>query len=294
MLGAAGIADSAVLPAITASRNGRAVAIASRTADRARELATHHQIERVLPDYEAVLADPDVDAVYIPLPNNLHCEWTLRALAAGKHVLCEKPIGMSSEEAEEMAAASADSGLQVMEAFMYRFHPRTRAFVERVRAGERPVHVQAGFGFTLKKPDDYRFRRHLGGGSLLDVGCYAVSVSRWLLGEPDTVLALGRVDPVTDVDMSVTAVLGYEDGASAAVWCSFESAEAQGLTVVTHNESLSLEKPFSSHRDPEDHYQLMVESFGDSVLERKPVAISMEESIANMRVLDRIREAARI
>ena len=293
MLGAAGIADSAVLPAISASRNGRAVAIASRSGERARELAARHHIERVLPDYESVLADPDVNAVYIPLPNNLHREWTLRALAAGKHVLCEKPIGMNSEEAEEMAAASAASGLHVMEAFMYRFHPRTRAFVERVRAGDRPVHVQVGFGFTLKKPDDYRFRRHLGGGSLLDVGCYAVSVSRWLLGEPDTVLALGRVDPVTDVDMSVTALLGYDDGATATAWCSFESAEAQGLTVVTHKESLSLEKPFSSYRDPEDHYQLMVESFGDSVLEAKPVAIPMEESIANMRVLDRIREAAR-
>jgi predicted dehydrogenase len=290
VLGAADIAAKAVLPAIAASRNGRLVSIASRDRDRAEAMGSQHGVPRVAESYEALLDDPEVDAVYIPLVNSVHREWTLKSLAAGKHVLCEKPLGMDAAEAEEMAQAAEASGLRLMEAFMYRFHPRIRAFVE---AAHKPLFVQSNFGFPLRDRANVRMKPELGGGALLDIGCYTVSVARWLLGEPHEVRALARIDPEAGVDMTVTALLSFESGATAAVWSSFESPEEQRLTVVTREEAHRLDRPFSSWRDPDDPYQLMVESFGDSVLHDGPVAIPLSESIANMRVLDRIREAAR-
>jgi xylose dehydrogenase (NAD/NADP) len=286
VLGAADIADRAVLPAIAASDNGLLVAIASRDPSRAQLLAAKHSIARVSASYEALLEDADVEAVYIPLVNDVHKEWTLRAIAAGKHVLCEKPLGMDAAEAEEISGAAKAGGVHVMEAFMYRFHPRMRAFVEGLHD---PIYVHATFGFSLEDKANYRFREAHGGGALLDVGCYTVSVARWILGEPDEVLASEHVD---GVDLTVSALLRFPGGRTAAVWASFESAEEQELVAVTREATNRMDQPFTS-MDP-DPYRLMVESFGESVMHDRPVAISLEESIANMKVLDWIREAARI
>jgi predicted dehydrogenase len=285
VLGAAGIAISAVLPAIAKSSNGRVVAIASRDPQRAHKVAEAYPEAHVAESYDAVLADPIVDAVYIPLVNSLHKEWTLRALAAGKHVLCEKPLAMNAVEAEEMAVAAESSGKHLMEAFMYRFHPRTRRFVEALRD---PMYVHASFGFTLKNKDDYRAHAELGGGALLDVGCYVVSVSRWVLGEPRNVFARSKID---GVDWTTSALLQFDAGPTASIFASFESPEVQELTVVARDGMHRLDRPFSS-REEADAYQLMVESFGESVLHDRPVEISLTESIANMKVLDAIREAA--
>jgi predicted dehydrogenase len=287
VLGAAGIAIGAVLPAIAKSNNGRVVSIASRDPQKARKVAEGYPGARVAESYEALLADPNVDAVYIPLVNSLHKEWTLRALASEKHVLCEKPLAMNAVEAEEMAVAAASSGKHLMEAFMYRFHPRTRRFVDGLRD---PMYVVASFGFTLKSKDDYRAHAELGGGALLDVGCYVVSVSRWVLGEPSKVYARSRV--IDGVDMTTSALLQFGDGQTASVFSSFESPEVQELTVVAREGAQRLEQPFSS-REEADSYQLMVESFGESVLHDRPVAIPLSESIANMKALDAIREAAK-
>jgi xylose dehydrogenase (NAD/NADP) len=283
VLGAAGIADKFVMPAIAASSNGRLVSIASRDEARAQDMAARHHVASVRESYQEVIEDPDVDAVYIPLVNSLHKEWTLRAVAAGKHVLCEKPLAMNALEAEEMGAAAERAGVRLMEAFMYRFHPRPRDFIQALR---EPMYVQASFGFSFDEPGNYRMRKELGGGALLDVGCYAVSVARWILGEPDGVAAWARG---AEVDMTVSALLHFPGGATAAVWASFESPEEQELTVVTKDGKQRLERPFSS-MDP-DPYRLMVESFGDSVIGDRPVALPISDSIANMRVLDRIREA---
>ncbi|TMF30456.1 MAG: Gfo/Idh/MocA family oxidoreductase [Chloroflexi bacterium] len=289
VLGAADIARRAVLAAIAASGNGRLVAMASRSRERAREMLAPYPDARVIESYEALLADPEVDVVYNPLPNHLHKEWTLRAFQAGKHVLCEKPLAMNATEAEEMAAAAKASGKHLMEAFMYRFHPAMRAFVEQLRD---PVHVEASFGFTVKDADDIRLQAPFGGGALLDVGCYTVSVSRWILGEPVEVLARARIE--REVDMTITGLLTFNDSRTASIWASLEAPEgAQNLTVVADGGIHRRERPFSAYRDPHDPYQLMVESFGVSVLENKPVAIPLEESIANMRVLDRIADSAR-
>lgn len=227
-----------------------------------------------------------MDAVYIPLVNSLHREWTLRALDAGKHVLCEKPLAMNAVEAEDMAAAAQRSGRHLMEAFMYRFHPRTQRFVDGLR---NPLYVQARFGFTLDKPANYRLQSSLGGGALLDVGCYTVNVARWILGEPSTVDAHSTMRD--EVDLTTSALLCFPGGETGAVWSSFESAEGQEVTVVTDEAVHRLEMPFNSVEEV-DQYQVMVESFGHSVIDDRPVAIPLTESIANMRVLDRIREAA--
>jgi predicted dehydrogenase len=283
ILGAAWIAERAVLPAIVASSNGRLVAIASRDPGRAQRMAAETSV-RVSESYEALLADPQVDAVYIPLVNNLHREWTLRAFAAHKHVLCEKPLAMDAAEAEEMAAAATSAGMHLMEAFMYRFHPRMRDFIDGLRD---VLQVRASFGFSLEDRSNYRLRPELGGGALLDVGCYTVNVARWILGEPEDVLARARV---AGVDMTVSALLQFSRGQTASLWASFESPEEQELTVVTAKGVHRLENPFT-YRQEADQYQLMVESFADSVLHDRAVAIPPTESIANMRVLDRIREA---
>jgi xylose dehydrogenase (NAD/NADP) len=273
------------MPAIGKSNNGRVVAVASRDPERARKVVEGYPEAKVAESYEALLADTNVDAVYIPLMNSVHKEWTLRALAAGKHVLCEKPLAMNAVEAEEMAGAAESSGKHLMEAFMYRFHPRTRRFVEALHD---PMYVHASFGFTLTRKNDYRFQDELGGGALLDVGCYTVSISRWVLGEPANVFARSRVD---GTDLTTTALLQFGDK-TASVFASFESPEVQDITVVARDGVHRLERPFNPREEP-NSYQLMVESFGASILEGKPVAIPLSESIANMKVLDSIKEAAK-
>ena len=277
-----------MLAAIAESGNGWLVAMASRSRERAQQMLEPYPGVRILDSYEALLGDVEVDAVYNPLPNGLHKEWTIRALEAGKHVLCEKPIGLNAAEAEEMAAAAERTGRHVMEAFMYRFHPAMREFVESVRD---PIHVQATFGFTARHANDIRLQRDLGGGALLDVGCYTVSVSRWILGEPAKVAASAHFEH--DVDVSIGGLLTFAGGRTASIWASLESPEEQALKVVTREGVLSRVKPFSSYRDPHDPYRLMVESFAGSVLDDRPVAIPLTESIANMRVLDSMARAAR-
>jgi D-xylose 1-dehydrogenase (NADP+, D-xylono-1,5-lactone-forming) len=287
ILGAAHIAGRAVLDAIDASSNGRIVAMASRDPKRAREMLAPYSRARVLDSYAALLTDPEVDAVYNPLPNSLHKEWSIRALQAGKHVLCEKPIALNAREAEEMAAAAEKADRHLMEGFMYRFHPPMRDLVQRARDA---IYVDVAFGFTVRNDRNIRLMAEMGGGALLDVGCYAVSVARWILGEPENVTAVARVR--NGVDVTTSAFLTFRDGMSAAAWSSLESAEVQELTVITRDAVLRRSRAFNS-REEHDPYQLMLESFGDSVLHDRPLAIPMSESIANMRVLDRIAAAAR-
>ena len=283
MLGAAWIAGKALLPAIDASRNGRIVALASRSPERAREMLAAYPTARAVDSYNAVVEDPDVDAVYIPLVNNLHLPWALRALAAGKHVLCEKPLAMNAAEAEEMAVAATRAERLLMEAFMYRFNPRVSEFVQRM---SQPIHVQATFGFTLGEGENYRFDAGLGGGALLDVGCYCVSVSRWILGEPVEVLA--RAHRANGVDMTTSALLTFQDQRMAALFASFESPETQELTVLARDGPHHFDRPFTPLDDPIGPYRLMVESFAGSIIDRHPAEIALQESIANMSVLDQI------
>jgi xylose dehydrogenase (NAD/NADP) len=288
VLGAAWIADVALLPALRQAAGAELLAIASRDQARARELAGRHGVERVHADYAALLADPDVDAVYLPLPNSLHLPWTLRALAAGKHVLCEKPLALNATEAREMADAAEASGRLLMEAVMYRFHPRLRALKASL-AGTEIRHVWASFAFAIDKPDNYRLRPDLGGGALLDVGFYTADVARWLLGEPERVEAVIRRDAV---DMSCSALLGFAGGAQATMFASFEAPELQELLVVCAGRVERVDRPFTGWEEPDDPYRLMVEEFSQAAASGAPPPVPLDSSIANMRLLDRIRDAA--
>ncbi|HZU17304.1 MAG TPA: Gfo/Idh/MocA family oxidoreductase [Candidatus Dormibacteraeota bacterium] len=293
ILGAAWVADRALLPAFREARGSEPLAIAARDPERARELAARHGVPRVHPGYEALLADPEVDAVYLPLPNSLHRGWTLRALEAGKHVLCEKPLALDAGEAREMAAAARDCGRLLMEAVMYRFHPAMSELVASL-AGARLRFLQAAFGFPLDaaaRPDNYRLRPELGGGALLDVGCYLVDLARWLLGEPEQVDAVWHRGP-TGVDLSCTAVLGFPGGAQAALHASLECAEHQELVVVHGEGVVRRDRPFTAWRDPHDPYRIMVEAFCAAVLDGGPPPLPVEGSIATLEVLDRIRAVA--
>jgi len=243
---------------------------------------------RLCDSYDQLIEQRDVDAVYIPLVNNLHLEWSLRALAAGKHVLCEKPLGMNAVEAGDMAAAADRAGRRLMEAFMYRFDPRMVDFVESIHD---PLYVHASFGFRLEQGTNYRFHSALGGGALLDVGCYVAGVARWIMGEPLDVMAEARMQ--NGVDMTTSALLVFAGGRTASLWCSFESPEEQEVTVIARERMHRRERPFTPSDDPAVAYRLMIESFADSVLHDLPVAIPLTESIANMKTLDRIRDAAR-
>jgi D-xylose 1-dehydrogenase (NADP+, D-xylono-1,5-lactone-forming) len=236
---------------------------------------------RVHATYEALLADPDIEAVYIPLVNSLHREWTLKALEAGKHVLCEKPLAMNAAEAEEMAAAARASGRLLMEAFMYRFHPYLRAEVERLHRA-LPQSRRIVFSFRMTERRNYRAVAALGGGALYDVGCYCVSLARWLYGEPGTVeIVEARLRG--GVDRHVEARLGFAGGRRADILASFDEDERQLLEGYDR-------PPFTDWPEPYDPYRLMIEAFSAAALAGERVApLPLEESIANLRVLDRLR-----
>ena len=266
-----------MIPAIATASNAELVALASRDPERARRLFAG----RVFGNYQALLEDPEVDAVYLPLPNSLHREWTLRALAAGKHVLCEKPLALDAAQAVEMAAAARLSGKLLMEAFMYRFQPRLREAVARLRENP-PDTTWASFGFPLDAPGNYRLDPALGGGALLDVGVYTINLARWIHGEPIWVEAHGRID---GVDMTVSMTLGFASGATAVLFASFDTPEIQELK----SGAVRLERPFGDPSNPP--YRAMVEEFSAAALAGLPAPLPLEDSIANLRVVDAVRRS---
>lgn len=321
ILGNSTIGRKCVIPAICKSRNGAVHAMASRSPAQAESVAFENGIERIYDTYDDVLADPFVDAVYIPLPNHLHHRWTLKALGAGKHVLCEKPLACNARQAEEMAGASADTGLLLMEAFMYRFHPRSRRIRQIVIDGEigTPRLVRASFCYPMEKDlleagNNARLKSVTGGGALMDVGCYCVGISRWLLGsEPLNVQAQAMYNE-QGADLHMVAILGFPGGAMATFEASFVSALQQTYTVtgdrgaieLPHNAFIPWEKDAvfgvreadaetgTTHVVPGvDEYLLMVEHFADAVAGDTEPELPSLDSINNMRVLDALAEAAR-
>ncbi len=234
-----------ILAAARATEQVEVVAVASRDGDRARAYAGEHDIPRPHGSYEELLADEGVDAVYIPLPNGLHHEWTMRSLEAGKHVLAEKPYSRHPAEVEEAFDLAEGSGLVLMEAFMYRHHPQTAIVAELVSDGAlgRLRALRATFAFHLRRPDDPRFRPELDGGSLMDVGCYGVNFSRLLAGEP--VRALGeQVVGATGVDVTFNGTLRFANDVVAHVDCSFVQPRRQRLEAYGEDGSLVVEAPF--------------------------------------------------
>lgn len=316
VLSTANIARVCVIPALVRSTNGEIVALASRSQERARALADKHAIPTAYGSYAQLIADPTVEAVYVPLPNHLHRAWTLRATAAGKHVLCEKPLALNAQEAQEMADAARRAGVLLMEAFMYRFHPRSqriKALVDEGGIGQ-PRLIRVAFSFIHTDKSDHRFQPQMGGGALMDVGCYGVSLARWVFGaEPERVLASSLYGH-TGVDLTTVGLLRFPGDRLAVVEASFDAALQQTYTIVGTDGAIELPHdafvPWENETtfilrgsdDEEgrriatvgvDEYRLMVEHFAEAALGHTALAYSPQESVANMRVLDGLARAAR-
>jgi predicted dehydrogenase len=213
-------------------------AVASRSADHAKQFADAHGVAKHYAGYDALLADPDVDAVYNALPNSLHAQWTLKALDAGKHVLCEKPLAMDAQQAGEMFDRAKRASRLLAEAFMYRCHPQTHAVVEAVRNGAigEVKLVRTSFCYRTKKIDgNVRFDKQLGGGAIMDIGCYCVDFTRLITGEdPNAIQAVGRLHP-SGVDVAASGVLSYPNGVTATFSCGMDT-QASNLAQICGTE----------------------------------------------------------
>ncbi len=314
VLSTAKIARQLVIPAIERSQLGTVTAIASRDLDKAQAAASDSDIPGAYGTYEALLDDPDVDAVYNPLPNHLHVPWSIRALEAGKHVLCEKPIGLSAAEGEELvAAAAAHPQLKVMEAFMYRFHPQWRTARSLVRDGSigQLRTIQTFFCYHNTDPKNIRNQAEIGGGALLDIGCYAVSLSRFIFdAEPQRVLGQVERDPALGVDRLASAVLEFFQGTSTFT-CGTQLAPYQRVNILGTSGRIEIEVPFNAPIDrltriwlqrgpiaeemPFDacnQYTLQVDAFARAVRDDAPVPTPLADAVANMRVIERIFASA--
>ncbi|MBW1696165.1 MAG: Gfo/Idh/MocA family oxidoreductase [Deltaproteobacteria bacterium] len=321
VLGNATIARVCIIPAIQKSKNGRVHALATRFPAGAEEVAEKNSIHAVYEGYDAVLNDPQIGAVYIPLPNHLHRPWTLKALCAGKHVLCEKPLACTAREAQEMFDTASKTGMLLMEAFMYRFHPRSLRIKQMIaeRFIGEPRLLRSAFCYRFpeneyKSGQNARLKPQTGGGALLDVGCYSVSVARWLLGqEPKQVQAQAVYHP-RGVDVHIVGLMRFSDSCIATLEASFISALQQTYTVVGSKGAIELPHdafiPWQKDArftvrgvDKEtgdefvvpgaDEYQLMLEHFADAALGKRKLAFSAQDSILNMQVLDALAEAAK-
>jgi predicted dehydrogenase len=313
ILSSARIARNALVPAIEAAENARLVCLGTPRADRVKEIAENFQV-RVLPSYEAVLDDPSVAVVYNPLPNGMHAEWTIRALAAGKHVLCEKPFSVYPEESERMIAAAQQADRRLMEAFMYRFHPQMALAKETVESGRLGALrlIRANFTFNLPaNPENPRFQREQGPGALMDVGCYCVNATRFLSGGPPVAVAAWATwDEASGGDMTTAGLLEYE-GHAGLFDCSFAAAGRSGIEVVGSEGRMEIPRPWLPGVDPAvvrvwdadgleelategvNQYQLMVEHFSDCVLNGQTPAMPPEDALENVRVLEAARRSAR-
>lgn len=313
ILGSARIAEQQFIPAIKEARGAELLAVASRTKERALEFAKNNGIPRAYESYEELLDDPDVDAVYIPLPNDLHAEWTIRAAKKGKHVLCEKPAALDAKQTAEMVNTCSQHGVVFMEAFMYQFHPQWKKLKELLQAGvigELKM-VNANFSFFLANPENIRLHSEKGGGALYDVGCYCVNVSRLIMGsEPTEVRALGKFASDGIVDYSLSAVLKFPDQSIAHFDCSFEAADRQFVEVVGSTGSITMNLPYRPDKgtptltvskksggwtetfEPFNVYAAQIEHFCLCIVSNRTPVYSPEQSIANMKVIDAIYEAA--
>jgi predicted dehydrogenase len=313
VLGAARITPAAMIKPSRTSPEAEVVGVAARDRARADAFASKHGIPRVFDTYAELLADPEIDAVYNPLPNGLHAEWTIAALEAGKHVLCEKPFTSNAGEAEQVAEVSDRTGLVVMEAFHYRYHPLAQRMRELIEGGELGTleHVETALCFPLPKFSDIRYQHDLGGGATMDVGTYTVHLARMLgLEEPTVTSAVAKLRS-PQIDRAMVAELAFPSGHTARITCSMWSSDVLKTYVRARGSrgELHVVNPTSPQvwhrmrvrvdgqrrterfsRRPTYEYQL--DAFTAAVLRGAPTLTPPSDSIANMRVLDAIYLAA--
>lgn len=314
ILSTAKIAREKVIPAIHKSINSKVLAIASRDISQAISVASLLNIERAYGSYEELLEDKDIDAIYIPLPNQMHVEWAIKCLEAGKHVLCEKPIGISSAEGQKLLDASKQyPHLKVKEAFMYRFHPqwiKTKELIQNGAIGELKT-VHSFFSYYNVDPTNIRNKKEAAGGAMMDIGCYCVSLSRFLFdAEPISVMGNVDFDPIMHIDILSSGILNFQTG-SATFTCSTQLMPYQRVQIMGTTGRIEIELPFNTLADKAtvinvvnqsgsealtfeavDQYTLQATIFSDCILNDKSVPYSLEDAINNMKVIEAVFAAS--
>jgi predicted dehydrogenase len=319
VLGVAKIAVEKVIPAMQRGEVSEIAGVASRDLGRARTAADKLGIKRAFGSYEDLLADPEIEAIYNPLPNELHVPWTLRALAAGKHVLCEKPIALDAEEARLLIDARDRSGKLVAEAFMVRYHPQWRRAKEFAQAGTvgEPRAIQTFFSYRLLDPANVR-NRPPGGGGLYDIGCYAILTARYIFAaEPTRVVATIDRDPNFETDRLASALLEFPRGRHLTFTVATQLSAHQQVTIVGDAGRIEIMIPFNAPPDRPteiavddgadlfgggrrveqfavcDQYTLQGDAFSRAILTGVPLEFPIEDAIANMRVIDALFRSAK-
>lgn len=314
VLSTAKIGTEKVIPAMQGGERCEIAAISSRSIDRAERAAQKLGIGSAYGSYEALLADPDIDAIYNPLPNHLHVPWTIKALEAGKHVLCEKPIGLSSEEAQQLADEAASyPNLKVMEAFMYRFHPqwkKAKALVDEGAIGELRT-INSVFSYFNDDPENIRNKPDLGGGAMMDIGCYCLSLSRFIFEEePERVNSMVEFDPDFGTDRLASGILDFGNGTSTFT-CSTQLVPDQGVSIFGTEGKIEIEIPFNAPSDNPtrlwltqngeteelqfeicDQYTLQGDAFANAVLEDTGVPTLLSDAVNNMKAIEAVFESA--
>jgi len=307
ILSTAKIGVEKVIPAMQKGLYSEVIAISSRDIQKANDWAKKLNISKAYGSYEELLDDKDIEAVYIPLPNNMHLEWTTKALKAGKHVLCEKPVGMNASEAIEMYEFSRTTPhLKVMEAFMYKFHPQWKKTIHLIDEGKigdiKAVHSH--FSYHNTNPENIRNKVETGGGALMDIGCYCISFARLIFKEePEKITCSMQLDPVFGTDNLTSGLLEFKNGHSTFT-CSTKLRPYQRVHILGTSGSIEIEIPVnapnSSTRlwlnnnnlteeiviEPYDQYTLQGDYFSKAILENSRIIYDLEESIKNMKVID--------
>lgn len=304
-----------VIPAIHNSINGVVAAVASRNIERAQSFAEEQNIPTVYGSYEELLADETIDAIYNPLPNQMHAEWSVKCAEAGKATLCEKPLASDADEAQMMVETFREKGVLFAEAFMYRFHPQNQRVQQMVQDGAvGDVRVlNSSFSFPISNEANIRLSKELAGGALMDVGCYCINVMRFLTGEePLAGEAFAQFGAESDVDETITGILRFPSGAVGHLDASLRTSFANTYEIRGSSGRIFVPHAFVArpnmttqihywHGDeheiidvpPVDQYQLMVEDFADALLNNRPPRYAPEDAVANMRVIDMLLQSAR-
>ena len=304
VLGYARIAKNSIIPAIQRANNARVYGVASRNQD---ELPVG-EWQKSYGDYAALLADEAIQAVYIPLPNSLHKEWVIRALEAGKHVLCEKPIGLTADEARDMQRVAQQHNRLLMEAFMHQYTDRVRVIKQVLESGELGElrHINVSFRFFLDRPGTIKMQPALGGGALYDVGCYPVNFIGMVTGRlPVSCKAVSETEQ--GVDTNLSALLQYDDGLIANIHCGFNAFGRNYAEIIGSKGMLIIDKPFLDDAgalelhtsegvrelpvSESDRYQAEIRHFSSAILNEPSRLIPLDETVRNMQVLDMIRAA---
>ena len=298
-----------LIPGARASDKVELIAVASRDQTKADAYAREWDIERAYGSYDALLADPDVEAVYISLPNTMHCEWSIRAVEAGKHVLCEKPMTRHTADVERAFDAAERAGHLLSEAFMYRHNPQTKRLVDLVREGAIGDLrlVRCTFSYSLYDADNIRLRTDVEGGSLMDVGCYCVSGSRLIAGEPESVFGQAYVGP-TGTDWVFVGAMRFPGDVFAQFDCGTALPNRDELEVVGTEGSLFLDDPWHCRTpvielrregeverielEPVDSYRLEMENLADAIRGEAPLLLGRDDAVAQARTLEALHRSA--